>query len=398
MEAGRLAVDGRPAWTVTEYRGREALAALEADWRRLYAAMAMRTTFHAFDFESAYADHLAQRAEGLRFLVLSDRGRVRAICPLEDRSDDALGVPMRVWGVPSDPHVPVSDIVGPEDEARRILLPAITGYLRRHAEGRQLLVLGPLREDSVLWDGLTSLGARACFDHVAWRPYVFDCTRPFDELMSRLPRHFRKELRRCGRKLASLEAARFDSVSPTEDPDALAAFLQVEASGWKGRDGTGSAIRLHPHLTAFYERLATDLGAGDGCEVNTLHAEGRCVAGEFCMRTGDEYATLKVGYDEAYARLSPGHLLFQHTLQRCCEDPAITRFSQLSEAAWLGPWRADTVVMRRAYVALDRRTAWPLVSLLRFRFGAGRRAVRRVREAAASVRSAVRSTSGRPDA
>jgi CelD/BcsL family acetyltransferase involved in cellulose biosynthesis len=367
-------------WSVVEYRGREALELLEADWKRLYGAMERRTPFHAFEAHAAYLDHLTAAPERFICLVLTDGRDARAICPLESRVDRALGVPIRVLGTPFGPHWPFSDVICPEDEARRALLPAVTGYLKREQCRERLVVVGPLPQESVLWDGLQGLRPAEYSEHAASAPFVFDCERPFDELMGRLSKHFRKQLRNCGNRLASLPEVRFETADDGGAATPLfEAFLDVEASGWKGERGTRSAIRLQRSRLAFYRDLATSFGDGEGCEINGLFAEGRCIAAEFCMRAGAEYACLKIGYDESYARLSPGHLLHAATLQRCCQDPGIRRYNQLSDAAWLRAWHPDTVALRQVHLALGRWSGPPLIALLHFRFGNGRRLARWVR-------------------
>ena len=241
-------------------------------------------------------------------------------------------------------------------------------------------MLGPLPGQSILWEGLHSLPAAAYCVTDAASPFVFDCERPFEELMGALSKHFRKQLRNCRNRLAALSDVRFETAPGSGSPTPLLdAFLEVEASGWKGERGTRSAIRLHEPLVSFYSDLAKGFGGGDGCEINALFAEGRCIAAEYCMRTGSEYACLKIGYDERYSRLSPGHLLHARTLERCCLDPDIKRYNQLSDAAWLGAWHPGTMAMRQLYVPLGRSSGPALAALLRLRFGSGRRVVRRYR-------------------
>ena len=121
-----------------------------------------------------------------------------------------------------------------------------------------------------------------------------------------------------------------------------------------------------------YRRLARRSGPDDGCEINGLYADGRCIATQYCMRTGDQYAVLKSGYDEDYARVSPGQLLRAQALRRCCEDPAITSCSLVSDYAWQDVWHPDTIVMRQAHIALDRYAGRALIALLHVRFGRGR--------------------------
>ena len=86
-----------------------------------------------------------------------------------------------------------------------------------------------------------------------------------------------------------------------------------------------------------------------------------------------------MGYDERYSHLSPSHLLMERTLQRCCDDPDISRFNLTSDSAWQSHWRPDSVPLQRAYIALGRWSGRPLIALLRLRFGPVRRLARRWR-------------------
>ena len=121
--ARALQAHGAPAslpdgWSIVEHRGSEAFAKLQADWDRLCDAMPQRTAFQAREAQRAYAELLMDAPDRLRCLVLHDGDTVRAICPLEARTDDVLGPRLAVWGVPWHPHLLVSDVVCPEDDAR----------------------------------------------------------------------------------------------------------------------------------------------------------------------------------------------------------------------------------------------------------------------------------------
>ena len=302
--------------------------------------------------------------------------------------DRVLGVPLPVWGTPFGPHWPFSDVVCPEDDARAALVPALARYLRRRADGAPLLVLGPLPRRSVLWDGLAELGAACYASHCRPGRSSSIASCPSTSSWGGSRSTSARQLRNYGNRLAALPGVRFESAAGDEAASLFEAFLTVEASGGRGTGGTGSAIRLDLSRLAFYRALAPISAYGDGCEINALFAEDRCIAAELCIRAGEAYAALKIGYDEDYARLSPGHLLHAHTLERCCQDPGIRRYDQLSDAGWLAAWRPDRTVLRQAYVPLGRWSGPPLAAALRLRFGPGRQAVRRLRAWSRDVRDA----------
>ena len=368
-------------WRFAEYRGRRGLVALEDDWRRLCESMSFRTSSHSFDAQLAYVDNVMTAPDELRCLALSDGRMVRAICLLEPRVDRTLGIPVRVWRVPLPSHNPLGDVVCPDDEARRALLPALVAYLRSSSGGRHLVVVGPLPEDSSLWTGLARVGESGSFAVPAGSMHVFDCTRPFDELMARTSKRFRQDLRRHDRRLHELPGVQFKTVARGADlAEAFETFLEVEASGWKGEAGARSAIRLRPRHAGFFQALLGVRGSNENCEISALYADGRCIASEFCMRAGSDYSGIRMGYDESYARLAPGHILMHQTLRRCCEDPTIERFNLTSDSSWQLPWHPDAILLRQGYLAIDRWSGLSLIALLRLRFGYGRQCARWMRD------------------
>ena len=375
------------SWSIIETRGRAGLEQLEADWRRLYAEMPLRTSFLAYEASLAFVDRLLATPDRLRCVALTDGRQVRAICLLEPRTDRMLGPQIRVWGVLRLRHGRQAHVICPDDQARRELIPALVTHLQRNPEGRPLLFLGPLPVSSTLWDGLRQLGrGEYCVDprESVW---LFDCTKPFDELISGLSRKRRRNLRNAQNRLAALEDVRFVTAREAADLETeFATFLDVEASGWKGETGTRSALRFRGQQPLFFGDLAANMrGDVDHCEINALYAEGRCLASLFCTRTGATYSALKIGIDEAYGRVSPGQLLLANTLEHCCQDPGIERLDMVSDAAWLQSWRPDAVALQTAYVALARWPGRPIVGLLRFRFGHARRLVRWLRGKRAAI-------------
>lgn len=102
-------------WSIIEFRGRSGLQRLEADWRRLYVKIPLRTSFMAYETCLAHVDHLMPEDDQLRCLALTDGREVRAICVLQPRFERALGVPIRTWGVLWHSHGRQADVLCPDD-------------------------------------------------------------------------------------------------------------------------------------------------------------------------------------------------------------------------------------------------------------------------------------------
>ena len=370
-------------WSVVEYRGRKGLERLAEDWQRLCQAMPLRTGFHAYQTHGAYLEFLMAAPEKMRCLALSDGQTVRAICPLEARRERVFGLSIPVWGVPLHPHMQLSDVICPEDEARRRLIPALLDHLGHRCEGRPLLVLGPLPAASVLWDGLQHLPPWNRNAHSTMPADVFDCDLPFDVLMARLSKHFRRNLRAHRKKIQALDDVRVVRVVDSDEVGAeLEVFMRLEAAGWKGESGAGSAILLHEDLRAFYRALASNLGedgSDDRCEINSLYIDGRCIASQLCIRTGEVLSLPKIAYDEEFARLSPGLFLLQETLERCCNDEGVKCLNLQTDGSWQRDWHPDLVAMRQAHLLVSNWSGRAGMILVRCRFGWGRRIARWLR-------------------
>jgi len=325
-------------WSVIEYRGREGLARLESDWRRLYCEMPDPSLRHSFEAFAVYVDTMCPSPERLRCLALGDGTRVRAILPVEERSDRALKIPLRVWGLPSRESWSLTDAIGPEDDARRALLPAAIDFLTRQPDRPSLLVLGPTPEASALWEGLRDLDPGRYYTFIERLVDVVPTDTPAEGILRRMSRNARYQVRKSEAAFASLADAYFvEAGQPAELAEEFERFLQVEASGWKG--DRGSAIKSRPELLAFYRGLVAAMTYDGRCEVQALHAEGRCLAAHLVAFTGRQAAFLKIGYDETYARVAPGIVVTHKGLRSCCDDPDVGVVNMMNDALWHRTWR-----------------------------------------------------------
>ena len=152
-------------------------------------------------------------------------------------------------------------------------------------------------------------------------------------------------------------------------------FLTVEASGWKGDRGSATAVRLDPRALAYFDELVRTWDGDVYVEINSLHVQDVCIAAQFCLRSSEQYTSLKVGYNEEYSRFSPGQQLNRERLERCCADPTIKRLGMVSDESWMHDWRPESVPIQLVAVSTSRAWGRPVVALLRFQWWA-RRTVR----------------------
>jgi CelD/BcsL family acetyltransferase involved in cellulose biosynthesis len=362
-------------WIVTEHVGAEGLAEVADSWRRLYDEMAAPMLWHSHDAYTVYLEHLCPFPDRFRCLALSDGERIRAILPIEERFERGLGLPVRVWGMPLGDYWRPTDAIGPEDDARKALLPAVLEHLRRQQGRRAIFVVGQTWDGSVLWDGLAGMARSACWAFADGAEYVVPTDMPPEAFRTRLTSKSRGTLRKAKRDFEALPDATYvRAATRAELESEYRDFLDVEASGWKGESGT--AIKQHPELVAFYGGLIERVVRDGHCEIHSMHAEGTCIASLFCVYTRRECAACKTGYDERYSNLSPGRSVMHNTIEWACADGGVDFVSEVSDAPWLRRWRPEEHRLRRAYVSLRPVSGALLLAGLRLRYGPARRAVR----------------------
>ncbi|HKQ30891.1 MAG TPA: GNAT family N-acetyltransferase [Burkholderiales bacterium] len=129
--------------------------------------------------------------------------------------------------------------------------------------------------------------------------------------------------------------------------DSLAAVLEdglrIEAAAWKEDNGT--AMRSDAAVRRFYEAYAQSAAAAGTLRLLFLKVDGVRIAFSYGIHACDRLYVLKAGYDPAYSRYSPYHLLCYLVLQDC--------FARgLAEYDFLGhnePWKLDWEPQTRSH-------------------------------------------------
>lgn len=140
-----------------------------------------------------------------------------------------------------------------------------------------------------------------------------------------------KELRRQRHRLEEHGPVSFDVArKPDEIGPALETFLQLEASGWKGKRGT--ALIQHAGDATFIRRAVPALAETAQCEIITLRAGKIPVAAGIVLRHQDRAFFFKLGIDEGFAKYSPGVQLTLDLTRHLCADPAIASADSTASA------------------------------------------------------------------
>jgi CelD/BcsL family acetyltransferase involved in cellulose biosynthesis len=148
----------------------------------------------------------------------------------------------------------------------------------------------------------------------------------------------RREFRRRSRLLGEELGGDPELVDRTGQAAAVETFLELEASGWKGQEGT--ALASDPAHAEFLREVASALAARDSLSLVFLEVAGRAVAGRCSFVAGGTDFCFKVAYDERFARFGPGRDLELRQIDRfhgderlelmdSCTDPGNEMYNRL---------------------------------------------------------------------
>lgn len=137
---------------------------------------------------------------------------------------------------------------------------------------------------------------------------------PEDYFEQSLSTKKRKELRRQERRLAEAGRLEIEEVSDCEEiAEWTREFLELEAKGWKGKNG--SALANDDRTRRVFKRALSGAARRGRLQRLTLRLDGRAIAmlANFIAPPGA--FSFKTTFDEDYARFSPGVLLQRNNLQ-----------------------------------------------------------------------------------
>ena len=118
----------------------------------------------------------------------------------------------------------------------------------------------------------------------------------------------RKELKRLAARLAELGTVSSRTLAPGEDWRPWCnAFLALERSGWKGRNG--SALACARESEAFFRDALAGAAAAGRLQLRSLELDGRPIAMLVNFLVPPGSFSFKIAFDEDYARFSPGVLI-----------------------------------------------------------------------------------------
>lgn len=336
-----LSKDRTPSISFRIVSGRSGLEEIASEWENITQAMEQkRRFFHLIDWYRCYLDALEEHPDQVIFCLIYSDNQPEAVIPLRKTSRRILGIKINVLELPNHPHLPLSDFIASGKDKSYSYLPRLFKELRQLTGLRwDYFYLPNVLEDASAIQAFTSspLGLHVIKQQARHCNYLV--VAPYEQLIQGLSSNFRDNLRKARNKLNRIGAS-YDSASRfPELANLYENFLEVEASGWKGEQGTGTAIKLDSKLTLFYQQLLHHYASQGATAIHVIKDKEKPISALFTLNTDDTLYVLKTAYDQAYAKLSPGQMLNEHILKNCFTEGKINHINLIGDAAWHNQWR-----------------------------------------------------------
>jgi CelD/BcsL family acetyltransferase involved in cellulose biosynthesis len=318
--------------------GPEGLRRLSNEWLELQLSLAACPFYVRYHWYEALVGALLEEPDKIMFLALRTDGQCRGIVPLQaDRPRWGLLL-MRTLGSPDCDHIDLTDVLLADGESLNTWLPAMRRALRQHGVRWSALHFASVPRTGA---ALRVHGRHATLGvyHAPRYSCVIDCSRSYEQVAAGYSSRLRKNLKRGAQGLGRLGEVVLRRVStmPELGP-ALEEFIRIEASGWKGAAGTATAIRYNEQAHNFYQALYAQADPDGTAEINLLSVGGRVVAGQLCMVSGGSRSLIKIAFDQALQKLSPGTIMLDLLIRRMCDEAGPAELNLVTGTAWMDEW------------------------------------------------------------
>lgn len=294
----------------------------------------MTWTLHPLPDADAFAPHAAAwdalqaRVAGLPFLESGfirpllrafGTGAERLALHGDPRAPDAAAIVVKggngQWTTFQPSQLPLGAWLSASDVALEPLAASLLRALPFPALGLGLTQLDsrfhPRAEDSARLHGQDYIDT-------AW----VDLRGDFENYWEARGKNLRQNLRKQQKKLDTAgTVTRMDCLTRPEDvAPALADYGRLEASGWKGQEGTAIAPG-HPQYD-FYREMLEHFARLGRARIYTYRFDEVVVSMDLCIESGATLVILKTAYDEAHKAVSPSTLMRQLQFQQLFDAAA----------------------------------------------------------------------------
>lgn len=329
-------------------RTEEGLQALQGAWTELLAEVPTASIFLTWEWATTWWRHYSQ-GKSLYVMTMWDRdGRLAGLAPwmlvssrlgpLSVRKIAFLGS-----GRVGSDHLDL--IARPADRAT--VVTTVLETLDRQRDDWDILDLEGLAENSLLPSCLGAAAGRTHERDAIRCPYVnlpddWD-TYQRDILSANRRQQLRSRLRRLERDYPEQVAFR-RITEASELASTFEALVQLNRSRWEEK-GDRTSFDRDLFVTFHRELAAVALDRG-WLRLYRLDVAGEPIGVQYCLSYGGVVSDYQRGFDPAWSRYSPGHLLLAHAIREAIQEGALEldllRGVESYKYSWTDRERVDT--------------------------------------------------------
>jgi CelD/BcsL family acetyltransferase involved in cellulose biosynthesis len=329
-----------PERKIVSMRGRSGFEELAAQWDQLISRLMQVRFFQHPDWYRALFDSALANPDESLFVAIFDGPDLVGLFPLQISNLCTMGTTINTLGLCNHPHIVLADcIIDDSHECSRLISSLVRQLHEERPVAWDVLMLDKIPERSASYRLLSAEPPNRVVPDVTGSSAHVP-TESEDAALGPVSNPFKRNLRRLAKRAEETAPLRYEVCDTLPELDqAFPQFLDIEASGWKGTCGTGTAIAQDATLVNFYRELIKRFGARGQCIITQLIHGDNVVASQFGLLVGGTCNILKIGYREDHAWFAPGNLAMERTIRWCCARPDVNELSFVTCPSWSHLWK-----------------------------------------------------------
>ncbi len=329
--------------TVKHVRGLEGLRSVKEPWLEFAKSLGHIEFYHHYYFFESFLIAWQNR-DAYIFLFYQDNALV-AILPFRRLTLKCFGIHIPALEIPWDYDFPINDIL--IGSCSPVLFSTMFNYLNRINLPCHAMRAKFTYSDSHFLRGADEYEANQCV-RIARNISDYLSRKELDDTRA----NSKKKSRSVHRKLKKLERLGKLEFCVYDTPDALETayqeLLSIEASGWKGRSQT--ATIYYDESTVFFAKLIESFAPLGSCAIYSLKLNNKTIAAKLCITMNGNCYFLKIGYDEYYAKMSPGVLLIENAITQLSGCGVVREYNFVTHHDYYQQWNPKHRTRYEAYV------------------------------------------------
>jgi len=334
------------------YLDRNDIFALGESWEKLSTNVIEENPYYSPTFMRALLEHVESTCDIKALAVYKDTLLVGFLPFVIDKWRWMKAAPLNCAWI--NPYITLTTPLVDRDYPREVVEALVAGMNEHGAAGSFWLfdnfnLDGPVGK---LFNEILKAGNLPSKIFNEFNRPILDQGATFDEHMrAHVSKSRIKGLKRSRKRLCEQGTVSLRSYNRGPELEtAVEEFLTIEASGWKGEQGTALACE---ESTKAFARQA--FGSSDGKSItraDVLYLDEKAIAVSLAIYVGKTAFTLKCAYDEEYRSYGPGLLLEQDIIEDFFEtrwadrlDSAITVSGHVLQGLWSDSMRVGDLLL-----------------------------------------------------